>query len=163
MEIRENLRKTVCGSLLAIGLFSVAAFAAAPKNAVVEPAWNPAAPINFYATVIGVREVAKGNPLAGLHLDAKANNKVYDIYLAPSDFIKKLDVEFPKGKEIHVIGSLVKSEDVDVVLVREVTLGKMILGPRGGFREELSLYMRNDDGPLWIDNVKPAQDVQSVH
>jgi hypothetical protein len=81
------------------------------------------------------REVPVGNRLAGSHIQAKRKSKNFDVCVGPADFVKKLGVTFANGDEIHVIGSKVAVDDLDVILVREITKGKT-LGKWGRFVEE---------------------------
>jgi hypothetical protein len=71
-----------------------------------------------------------------------------DIYVAPRDFVQKYDVKVAKGQEIHVIGIEAKAGDGDVVLTREITTGA-VDKRTGLFHENMTIYLRNDEGPLW--------------
>lgn len=105
------------------------------------------AQVDVHTTVVDVREVPSG-PLAGLHFDAKIKGKMVDVYVAPMGFVKKYDVEVSKGQEVHLIGTETTEEGADVVLGREITTGKV--DPRTGiFHENMTIYLRNDAGPLW--------------
>jgi hypothetical protein len=94
--------------------------------------------VDFDATVISVREVLAGSPMPGIHLDAKVNNRMTDIYLAPASFLAACGASFSKGDAVSVVGSIGKSGDVDLVLAREIRSGMV------------TLYLRNEEGePLW--------------
>ena len=100
--------------------------------------------VDFYATVGAVREVPVGNPLPGLHLDAKVNGRATDIYIAPMDFVARYEVSFSAGEEVHVIGSQTGSGETDTVLAREIT---------AGVYNRKTLYLRNDDGPFRVETA----------
>ena len=105
------------------------------------------APVDIHTTITGVHEVAAG-PLAGLHAEAKVKGKVVDIYLAPMNFVKKYDVAVKAGEEVHIVGVETPEAAGDVVLTREITTGT--LDKRTGiFHENMTIYLRNDEGPLW--------------
>jgi hypothetical protein len=105
------------------------------------------APVDIHTTITGVHEVADG-PLAGLHAEAKVKGKVVDIYLAPMNFVKKYDVAVKPGQEVHIVGVETAEAAGDVVLTREITTGT--LDKRTGiFHENMTIYLRNDEGPLW--------------
>jgi hypothetical protein len=49
---------------------------------------------------------------------------------------------------VHIVGTPVKSGEADVVLARAITTGS-IDKRTGLFHEDMTIYLRNDDGPLW--------------
>src|SRR5579863_903832 len=109
---------------------------------------NGGTPIDVRTVITGVHEVPAGNPLPGLHAEAKVKGKVVDIYIAPMDFVKKYDVKVAKGEEVHLVGTETAEGSEDVVLSREITTGS--LDRRTGiFHENMTIYLRNDAGPLW--------------
>jgi hypothetical protein len=106
------------------------------------------APVDVRTTITGVHEVPAGNPLPGLHAEAKVKGKVVDIYIAPMDFVKKYDVRVKPGEEVHLVGTETVEGSADVILGREITTGS--LDRRTGiFHENMTIYLRNDEGPLW--------------
>jgi hypothetical protein len=61
-----------------------------------------------------------------------------DVYVAPADFVKIFDINFKKGQEIEVTGSKVKFQGEDVILAREIQIGRT------------TVALRDKDGtPLW--------------
>jgi hypothetical protein len=105
-------------------------------------------PVDIHTTITGVHEVPAGQPLPGLHAEAKVKGKVLDVYIAPMDFVKKYDVRVKPGEEVHLIGTETLEGAGDVVLTREITTGS--LDKRTGiFHENMTIYLRNDEGPLW--------------
>jgi len=105
-------------------------------------------PVDVRTVITGIHEVAAGNPLPGIHAEAKINGKVVDIYLGPADFVKRYDIKVGKGDEVHLIGTETAGADEDVVLSREITKGTFDRRT-GIFRENMTYYLRNDAGPLW--------------
>jgi hypothetical protein len=105
-------------------------------------------PVDVRTIITGVHEVPVGNPLPGIHAEAKVNGKVVDVYIAPADFAKRYDIRVAKGDEVHLIGVETAEGSEDVVLSREITKGT--LDRRTGiFHENMTIYLRNDAGPLW--------------
>jgi hypothetical protein len=115
---------------------------------------SAAGAVDFFTTVTAVHQVPAGNPLPGLHLDVKVKGEVMDIYIAPMDFVTKYEVKAGKGDGVHIVGTQLKSGDTDVVLTREITTG-LYDKVSGTFRPNMTIYLRNDDGPFWVE-PKPA-------
>jgi hypothetical protein len=134
--------------MLTVVLCGLAGFALAVPAVAKDIVINNSAAVDVRTTVSAVREVPAGNPLPGLHFDAKVKGKTMDIYLAPLDFAVKYDVKVRKGDEVHIVGTEVQSGDADVVLAREITTGS-IDKRTGIFHEDMTIYLRNDAGPLW--------------
>ena len=111
-----------------------------------------AGPVKIDTIAGTVREVPAGNPLPGLHIDAKVNGRATDVYIAPEDFAQRYGVKITKGEYIRIVGTL-ESGDSDVVLAREITTGNYDQA-RNIFRPTLTIYLRNDQGPLWVE-AKP--------
>lgn len=123
--------------LAILGLSAFWAFAKEPKAA-PEVCYDPATVINVVATVSDIRILPSSHPLEGEHLDAVSRTGNLDIYVAPADFVRMLKVTFAKGDEVHVIGSKVRFENADVLLVRDITNAK------------IELHLRNEAGePVW--------------
>lgn len=131
-----------------IALCSLAGFALAVSAAAKDVAVNGGVAVDVQTVAGAVREVPAGNPLPGLHLDAKVKGRTMDIYIAPMDFAVKYGVKVSKGDYVHIVGTQVKSGDEDVVLAREISTGS-IDKRTGIFREDMTIYLRNDEGPLW--------------
>jgi hypothetical protein len=104
--------------------------------------------VDVRATIIAVHEVPAGNPLPGLHVDAKINGRTVDVYIAPMDFLVKNDIKLKKSEEVHIVGTVTKAGDEDVVLAREITTGTIDPKTRE-FNDNMTIYLRNNDGPLW--------------
>lgn len=133
-QTKVRVIQTVCLSLAVLAGFFTALASAKEQSA----AAKPAAMVDFDATVIAVRQVPAGKPLPGIHLDAKVNNRMTDIYLAPAGFLADCGASFSKGDEVHIAGSSSKSGDLDLVLAREIRSGMT------------TFYLRSEDGePLW--------------
>lgn len=131
---------------LALALMTSSASIAAAKDPAPapEPKYDTATVIDVNATVSAVREVPKGNPMAGLHLTVQAGSESLDVYVGPSEFVKIFDVKFSKGDSLHLIGSKVTFQDAVVVLARDITMGTVTLSLRD-----------NNGEPLWKFFLKP--------
>jgi hypothetical protein len=146
---RISVRKEMNSRMWGVVLCGLAGFALTLPAAPKDVTWNPGALVDVQITVGALREVPAGNPLAGLHLDAKAEGRVMDIYIAPTDFAAKYGVKVSKGEYVHIVGMQVKSGDEDVVLARAITTGS-VDKRTGIFHENMTIYLRNDGGPLWL-------------
>jgi hypothetical protein len=111
--------------------------------------------LNFSGTVTAVREAPAVDPLPGLHIDVKVQGRTMDVYLAPMFFVKNFDVKVAKGDEVRITGSQTKSGNKEIVLAREMTTG-FTDARTGRFHPNLTVYLRNDDGPMWVDEAKPV-------
>ncbi len=101
-------------------------------------AWNPNTIVDFDVAVTAVHVLPPDNPLPGLHLEAKVNNRKTDIYIAPMDFVTEFQINIAAGDDVRIVGSLTRLGDTDIVLARQVTVGRNVI------------YVRNDAGePLW--------------
>ena len=144
-------------------LCGVAGFALAlPAVAKDQTAVNPGATVDLVATVSAVREVPAGNPMPGLHIDAKVKGRILDIYIAPMDFVAKYGVKIAKGDEVRVIGTQTKLGEAEVVLAREVTTGSFD-NKAGAFHADLTVYLRNDDGPFFQEELQPGPAPVAAH
>ena len=121
---------------------------------------SPGATVDFIGTVTAVREVAAGKPMEGLHADVKVDKVTFDVYLAPMGFVRKYGIKVSKGEDLRVTGVRAKVGGAEVVLAREVTNG-FTDARNGRFHAELTVYLRNDDGPMWIEYemIDPAKPV----
>jgi hypothetical protein len=104
--------------------------------------------VDVHTSVIAIRQVPAGNAMPGLHLDAKVKGRVVDICLAPMNFVVRYDVKVAKGQDLHIIGTEVKEGDAEVIFAREITTG-FVDRRTGIFHENMTIYLRNDEGPLW--------------
>ena len=133
-----------------IPVLAVLALSAADKSAVTEdPHYDSATVITLRMVVVEVREVAKGNPLAGVHLmtrdeSSRAEAATMDVYLAPAAFLKDMEVAFQPRDRIDVAGSKVKVGNATVILAREVR------------HDTATLYLRDQRGEaIWKMLAKP--------
>lgn len=72
-----------------VGLVRVASAASNDQRI----AWNSESTVDFHATVSALREVPAGEPLRGLHLNAKVKDRMTDIDIAPLDFVAKFFID----------------------------------------------------------------------
>jgi len=88
----------------------------------------------------GVHEISSG-ALVGVYLTVKTRTADVELYLGPSEFIKMFDVHFKSGDDIRATGSKVKFENKDLVLARELEVGKSLI----------TLTLRDAKGtPQWL-------------
>jgi hypothetical protein len=146
--VRTTAGREIHPRMWKVVLCGLAGFALAMPAAAKDPVVNSGVGVDIHTTVSAVREVPAGDPLPGLHIDAKIKGRVTDIYIAPIDFVRKYDVKVAKGQDVHIVGTEAKEGDTDIVLTREITTGA--LDRRTGiFHENMTIYLRNDEGPLW--------------
>jgi hypothetical protein len=105
----------------------------------------PGAVVDVRTNVSAIRQVPAGDPLPGLHIDARINGRMMDVYIAPMDFVVKYDVKVAKGEYVHLVGTEV---DAGVFLPSEITTGN-VDRRTGIFHENMTIHLRNDAGPLW--------------
>ena len=115
----------IASSLVTVVL-ATAAFGGGKDQAPAEPVYDVKTEVQIDAAVSGVKEVSTG-ALKGVFLSVKSKSETMEIYLGPADFVKMFDVKFKNGDEVVVTGSKIKFEERDVVLAREVEIGKIIL------------------------------------
>jgi hypothetical protein len=144
-EIPMVNRIRVCKEMQKVVLCGLAGFALAVSGAAKDVVLNAA--VDVETTVGALHEVSAGT-LPGLHLDANVKGRVMDVYIAPMDFAAKYGVKVSKGDYVHIVGTQVRSGDADVVVARSITTGS-IDKRTGTFQENMTVYLRNDEGPLW--------------
>lgn len=149
------MRKETMGAFLLFGLTfaglaGIALAGPAPKGVAV----TPGALAKYDVFVSNLREVPAGQPLPGLHFDAKLNGRETDIYLCPTAFAVQYGLKVAKGDYLRIVGFAAPGKE-DVFLVREVSTG-LYEPAKNIFRPTLTIYLRNDDGPFWVDTSKPV-------
>jgi hypothetical protein len=113
-----------------------------------EPRYDPATVVDVRIIVVDVREVANGNPLAGVHLTARSesthgNSEALDVYIGPTEFLKQMDLAFSARDKMEIVGSKVKVGGATVILTRELQ------------RNDSTLYLRDTKGePIWKSQLK---------
>jgi hypothetical protein len=132
-------------TIMAIAFCGIAGFVLAASAAAKDEVAQ-GAPVDVFVTVGATRQVPAGNPLPGLHIDAKVKGRMTDFYIAPMDFVTKYDVKVSTGEEMHILGTELTPNEAGVVVAREITSGKY---NRGVFHANMTIYLRNDEGPLW--------------
>jgi hypothetical protein len=136
------------GSRLPAALFG-AAILLAPLAAIPgqtgrteqDPRYDPASTVEISATVTEIREVPKGSPLNGLHLVVNTDKEAtVEVYVAPLQFLKELQISYARGDRIQISGSKVKFGAGSIVLARQVR------------RDVDTAYFRDEAGkPYWSD------------
>ena len=108
-----------------------------------EPRYDGASVVDVDLIVMEVREVAKGNPLAGVHLMARPDttrgeSEPVDVYIAPAAFLKMMEFTIHAHDRLEVKGSRVKMGAAPVILASEVRRG------------DSTVYIRDRSGePVW--------------
>jgi hypothetical protein len=110
-------------SVLSFLLVVPGAFAGGKEPAAPGPVYDAKAEIQFEGTVSEVRQVSQ-DPVKGVYLNVKTKSEAVDVYLAPGEFLKMLDVQFKAGDSVEVTGSKVPYNGKDLVLARTVRVGK---------------------------------------
>jgi hypothetical protein len=122
---------------------SLAAGGRPPAEPQQEPRYDGASMVDVDMVVVEVREVAKGNPLAGVHLMARPETsrseaEPMDIYVGPVAFLKMMEFTFHPHDRLEVKGSKVKMGTVPMILASEVRRG------------DSTVYIRDRNGePVW--------------
>lgn len=145
MELRARYR------WLTVPVLCVA-FAGAAKAGDVpaEPHYDTATVVSLDMVVTEVREVTKGQPMAGIHLlarleSSKADSETTDVWVGPVDFVKMFEITFHKDDHLSITGSKSKFAGAQVILAREVR------------RSDTTLYIRDAKGdPVWKYLLKSA-------
>lgn len=127
-------------------LCGFAGFALAMTAAAKDVVLNTA--VDLETTVTAVHEAPANDPFPGLHLAANIKGRATDIYISPMNFAVKYGVKVSKGDYVHIVGTQLKSGDADIVVARAITTGS-VDKRTGMFREDMTIYLRNDNGPLW--------------
>jgi len=116
----------------------------AEKTPSAPPAYDVAKVITTTAIVTDVRENPKGDPLEGINLTVKAKGETFDVYVAPTAYLKMFDVTFKNGQELEITGSKVSA---GLLLAREITLGRV------------AIVLRDPNGnPFWLVFTLPTGD-----
>ncbi len=104
-----------------------------------DPRFDPASVVSVEGTVTDIREAPKGGPLNGLHLIVNTDkDPAVEVYIAPMQFLKDLQISYAKGDRIQISGSKVKFGTGTIVLAREV------------HRDSDTAYLRDARGkPYW--------------
>jgi len=98
------------------------------------PKYDPHTETKMKVKVDDVKPPPKGSPKEVVHLLAKDGSEVVDVYLCPQSFLDDMGVSFSKGDDIALIGSKVKQNGADLLLIlaREVVKGDVTLVLRDG-------------------------------
>ena len=111
-----------------------------------EPAYNPKTEVEVSGPVSAIHEVSEG-ALQGIHFSVKMKTQTIELFLGPSNFLKFFNVDLKNGDTVTVIGSKVLFEEKDIVLVRELQMGKITVTFRDAKGEPQWLWMSKPDLP----------------
>jgi len=143
---RIRVPETLLSRKFKIALCGVAGFALALTAAAKDIALTSA--VDVETTVAALHEAPAGSEFPGLHLDASVKGHVVDVYISPASFASKYGVKVAKGDYVHIVGTEMKSGTSDVVVARSISTGS-VDKRTGIFREDMTIYLWNDAGPLW--------------
>lgn len=110
-------------SLLTFLLVVPGAFAGGKEPATPGPVYDAKTEVQFEGVITEVRQVAEG-PLDGVYLNVKTKAESLELYLAPVQFVKMLDVPLKTGDTVEVTGSKVNYNSKALILTRELKVGK---------------------------------------
>ena len=113
---------TAAGLLLALSAFGGGKD---PKPAT--PEYSRAAETKFMGKVAEVREVGKEGALPGIYLTVTVKADTVKLYVGPKDFVNLFGVTFKVGEEIDVTGAKVQFEGSELILAREIAMGRVTL------------------------------------
>ncbi len=114
---------------LTVGLFVAPAFAADNKDAV--PQYNMKNEVTLTGTIAKIREIPANEAYAGTHITLDVKGESIDVFLAPSAFLKFLGVTLREGEKfVELTGCRVKAETGELILGRELRIGKTYISLR---------------------------------
>jgi DNA/RNA endonuclease YhcR with UshA esterase domain len=114
-----------------IALLIALGFAGVPRSVAQTTEQKEAPPKYDVANEIKIKGVVdevkdRNCPISGTlgaHLMIKAENKIYEVHVAPTKFVKSYEVVFQKGDEVEIKGMKTTFQGVDAILAREIKRG----------------------------------------
>jgi hypothetical protein len=129
---------TAAGLLLALSAFGGGKD---PKPAT--PEYSRAAETKFTGKVAEVREVGTESVLPGIYLTVTVKTDTIKVYVGPKSFVNLFGVTFKAGDGVDITGAKVQFEAGELILGREIVIGRV------------TLILRDESGwPNW-DYSKP--------
>ena len=129
---------TAAGLLLALSAFGGGKD---PKPAT--PEYSRGAETKFIAKVVEAKEVGKESALPGIYLTVTVKTDTVKVYVGPKEFVNLFGVTFKAGEEIEITGAKAQFEGGELILAREIAIGRV------------TLILRDESGwPNW-DYNKP--------
>lgn len=131
--------RSCAGFLFFLAALSTTFYAADPAT----PKYDPHTESKLKGTIEDVTLPPAGHEKEIVHIIMKNADAKVDIYLCPKSFLDDMGVNFAKGDEITITGSMVKQGDADLFLAKQADKGTD------------SLVLRDDKGnPVWLWNAK---------
>ena len=99
--------------------------------------------MNTETTVTGtINEIAEfsleKNCPFGIALKVNKNGEIKTVHLGPAWYLDNQDIKFSIGEKVEIVGSVVKYDNEDIIIAREI------------IREDGVLILRDKDGfPYW--------------
>ncbi|MEW6127261.1 MAG: DNA-binding protein [Acidobacteriota bacterium] len=102
------------------------------------PRYNPETETTIKGTVTEVKTVTERNRWGGIHLLVNTGSEMASLHLGPASYLTKQGYSFTKGDRVEAIGSRIKDNESEALIVRELKIGSR------------TLTLRNAQGfPLW--------------
>ncbi len=110
--------------LLALGWLLPAASLAQKSNGDAVPKYDISQETKFKAVVDEVKDrVCPISGGMGSHLMVRVDDKVYEVHVASTKFVKSYEVNFQKGDTLEITGIKTIFQGVDAILPREIKRG----------------------------------------
>ncbi len=108
------------------------------------PNYDPKTETTISGIVDDVQQHAGHHGWTGIHLMVKTDTGTVEVHVGPSAYISQQKFSFAKGDQVQVLGSLVKLNNADALLAREIT------------KDGKTLTLRNAQGiPQWSGGRGP--------
>jgi hypothetical protein len=114
--------------IAAIAMILGIAAAYAGKDPVAVPQYDPKTESSFTATIVKVSEVT--GALDGVFIKVETKAESYDVYVAPANFVKMLEIPLKVGLNLEITASLVPYDGNKVMLARDLRIGKNLYSLR---------------------------------
>lgn len=108
------------------------------------PNYDPKTETTISGIVDDVQQHSGRHGWTGIHLIVKADTGTVEVHVGPSTYISQQKFSFAKGDQVQVVGSMVKLNNTDALLAREIT------------KDGKTLTLRNAQGiPQWSGGRGP--------
>jgi hypothetical protein len=116
---------------LTLGLCVAPAFAGDNNKEAVPPQYDLKSEVTLTGTIAKIREIPATEAYAGTHITFDVKGESLDVFLGPSAFLKFLGVTLREGEKfVEMTGAKVKVNGADMILGRELRIGKTYISLR---------------------------------
>jgi hypothetical protein len=123
----------------AVALIVLLVFVVGSAGTVPAPKYDKSSEVKIKGVIDEVKTTADNT----VHVTLKNDKGLLDVFVAPENFLKEMEITFAKGDAIEVLGSQLTVDGNAVLLAREVTRNGDIM------------TMRDDHGkPVWVGWIK---------